>query len=171
MLLWLLPLSFSPLVYFLLSRLTPRRQRIVPHSQERVLILGASTGIGRAIAHLYASRDAHVCIVGRRHDKLEAVRQECADLLPSGIHTKIIKLAEDFSDPEGLLRIRDALIQRMCDVFRTGFYPSLADPSSSSSAWNRMGRSGHAGGQRRCLSAAAAPLHRGREERQHWDGR
>ncbi|KAF8531024.1 hypothetical protein JB92DRAFT_2854639 [Gautieria morchelliformis] len=110
-LLWVLPFSLPPLLYYFLSYSRQHRQHIVPRSQERVLILGASSGIGRAIAHLYASRGACVCIVGRREDKLEAVRLECVDLLPSHKDAKILKLSEDFSDPEGLLRIRDRLTQ------------------------------------------------------------
>ncbi|KAF8588446.1 NAD(P)-binding protein [Ramaria rubella] len=110
-LLWLLPVSLCPLLYYIASSSTPKRPGLVPHSQERVLILGASSGIGRATAHLYASRNAYVCIVGRREEQLEAVRLECVDLLPSRDESRILKLTEDFSDPEGLLRIRDLLIK------------------------------------------------------------
>ena len=111
--LWLFPVSLSPLLYYLFLRPKPHRQLIVPPSRERVLILGASSGIGRAIAHLYASRDAYVCIIGRREDKLEAVKSECAAILPSHEDTKILKLSEDFSDIEGLLRIRERLTRGM----------------------------------------------------------
>lgn len=108
----LLLIFLPPLLYFV-SRSKPNRQRIIPRSQERILILGGSSGIGRAIAHEYASRDAHVCIVGRREAKLEAVRRECVDLLPSREDSNVLKMSEDFCDPEGLLRIRDLVVQRM----------------------------------------------------------
>ena len=38
-----------------------------------MLVLGASSGIGRAIANFYAARRARVCVVGRRKDKLDEV--------------------------------------------------------------------------------------------------
>jgi len=107
--LWLLPLSLAPLLYSFFIRRKSKRREVIPPRQERVLILGASSGIGRAIAHLYAARDAYVCIVARRDDKLEAVKAECVELLPSREEAKILKVNEDFSHPEGLLRVRAIL--------------------------------------------------------------
>jgi len=59
------------------GRLRSRRPAVIPPCSERVLILGSSGGIGRAIAHRYASRGAKVCVVARRSAELDAVRSEC----------------------------------------------------------------------------------------------
>lgn len=110
----LLPLSLAPLLYLAVSRdksAKSLRQSLIRPAQERVLILGASSGIGREIAHLYAARKARICIVGRREDKLDAVWSELFERWPSHTTDYILKLSEDFSNPEGLLRIRDLLVQ------------------------------------------------------------
>ncbi|MHB8465392.1 MAG: SDR family oxidoreductase, partial [Acidimicrobiales bacterium] len=43
----------------------------------KVLVTGGSSGIGAALALSLAERGATVGIVGRRRDKLEAVRERC----------------------------------------------------------------------------------------------
>ncbi|CAN8104644.1 unnamed protein product [Discula destructiva] len=52
---------------FLLNRSTKNRRHL---SSERVLVLGASSGLGRSIAQHYVRRGARVCVVARRGDKL-----------------------------------------------------------------------------------------------------
>ena len=42
-----------------------------------VLITGASAGLGRAIAHAYASKGAKLALVARNPEALDAARQEC----------------------------------------------------------------------------------------------
>lgn len=95
------------LSYAAFFRRQPNRQKVIPPSQERVLILGASSGIGREIAHIYAARGARVCVVARREDKLEQVQNECLELTFS--KDVILKSVADFSDPESLLHIRELL--------------------------------------------------------------
>ncbi len=45
-------------------------------SQRRVLVTGASSGVGEAVARQFASAGAHVAIAARRRDHLEAVAAE-----------------------------------------------------------------------------------------------
>lgn len=53
------------------------RQRQTRHlPDERVLVLGASSGLGRALALNYIRRGARVCAVARRADKLQELESE-----------------------------------------------------------------------------------------------
>ena len=56
------------------------RLSLIPPFEERVLVLGASSGIGRSIAYQYASRGAKVCLVGRRFDKITEAVAHCLEL-------------------------------------------------------------------------------------------
>ncbi len=44
-----------------------------------ILITGASSGIGRALAHIYAAPGARLAISGRNRQRLESVASECRD--------------------------------------------------------------------------------------------
>ncbi|KAI9060966.1 NAD-P-binding protein [Trametes sanguinea] len=101
----------------ILQRLTRKqRSRILPRLRERVLIVGASSGIGRAIAHEYAARGSSVCIVGRREHQLDVVAEECAKLLPnqtaegsSDKARRILRIKADFNSVEDMVALRDRL--------------------------------------------------------------
>ncbi|KAJ4485230.1 hypothetical protein J3R30DRAFT_1327633 [Lentinula aciculospora] len=67
------------------------RATVIPHGEERVLILGASSGIGREIARQYAARGATVCVVGRRMDKVTAVMEKCKNSLGLSADITIVK--------------------------------------------------------------------------------
>jgi NADPH:quinone reductase-like Zn-dependent oxidoreductase len=90
-------------IFFGLRRLfqCPIRPLKVPHLSERVLVLGATSGIGRAIALQYAERGARVCVVGRRQIKLVEVMSECGD--------KCLAVGGDFSNVEDMVRVRNAV--------------------------------------------------------------
>lgn len=61
-----------------------RRKKAIPISEERVLVIGASSGVGREIALQYSHRGARVAIVGRNTDELERVLEECLAAAPFG---------------------------------------------------------------------------------------
>jgi predicted amino acid dehydrogenase len=90
---------------------SPPRLSKVPKQSERVLILGASSGVGRSVAHLYAGRGAKVCLVGRRAAKLDEVVKECQDLGPpsDGPDSRIVDVVADFSDVNDMIRVRSKL--------------------------------------------------------------
>jgi NADPH:quinone reductase-like Zn-dependent oxidoreductase len=90
-------------IFFGLRRLfqCPIRPSKVPHLSERVLVLGATSGIGRAIALQYAERGARVCMVGRRQVKLDEVMSECGD--------RCLAVRGDFSNVEDMVRVRNAM--------------------------------------------------------------
>jgi NADPH:quinone reductase-like Zn-dependent oxidoreductase len=81
------------------GRLRSRRPAVIPPCSERVLILGSSGGIGRAIAHRYALRGARVCVVARRSAELDAVRSECEVLVRA--HERAHDHVQDSSSSEG----------------------------------------------------------------------
>lgn len=83
-----------------------RRTGQISPSTERVLILGASSGIGKEIALKYARRGARLCIVARRKEALESVLQECKMDGGSG---SAIAVAADFSNVNDLIKIRDTI--------------------------------------------------------------
>jgi len=101
----LLPVVFSLRRFYLRSQL--RRLSTVPPNEERVLILGASGGVGQTIAHLYAERGAQVCIVGRRKEKVDQVVQECIER--SREKRKIIGISADFAEVGDMVKLRETL--------------------------------------------------------------
>ncbi|OBZ72323.1 11-beta-hydroxysteroid dehydrogenase-like 2 [Grifola frondosa] len=99
-----------------LIRLRHSRSLKVPYNQERVVILGASGGIGRAIAHKYAARGARVCVIGRREVELAKVVEECrafhlshnTGAIRAGGST-IFSVAADFTNVEDMVHIRSTV--------------------------------------------------------------
>lgn len=119
------PIAISLTVLYVahrLWRLSKRRSRTLPRSHERVLVIGASSGIGRSMAHEYASAGARVCVVGRREQELNAVADECASLLPKaavsggggerGSGGEAFSVVADFTNPEDMVTLRKKLEER-----------------------------------------------------------
>jgi NAD(P)-dependent dehydrogenase (short-subunit alcohol dehydrogenase family) len=101
-LLTLLPLL---IVAIKLIRSSPARTEKLAPTSERVLILGATSGIGRALAHEYAKRGAWVCIVGRRQNLVQEVVKECKDLGAGNA----LGLQGDFALVDDMVTVREAL--------------------------------------------------------------
>ena len=57
---------------------------------KRVVIVGATDGLGKALAAEYASRGSWVGLVGRGAEKLEGVRAEIADRYPDATVTAVV---------------------------------------------------------------------------------
>lgn len=79
-----------------------RKDSRIKTTDERVLILGASSGVGRAIAKQYAARGARVCVVARRLDEISALAAECGG--------RSIGEAADFTKVDDMVRLRDRLL-------------------------------------------------------------
>jgi short-subunit dehydrogenase len=60
------------------------------------LITGASTGIGKELAHIHAEKGGDLVIVARRKDKLEALKNE----LESKYSSEVMVIAKDLSQSE-----------------------------------------------------------------------
>jgi len=100
------------IVYYFLSKKTPRTVTL-PEKGERVLILGASTGVGRSMARRYAERGARICVVGRREAQILEAEQECrhAQAL-KGVQsqkTDILAVPGDFSNADDMVRVREII--------------------------------------------------------------
>ena len=103
------------------------RPAVIPPGVERVLILGASRGIGRAIAYRYAQRGAKICVVGRKSAELDAVRSECEEALaiahaPSSDSdsesSSVISICGDITRAQDLIAIREKINESESFYFR-----------------------------------------------------
>lgn len=98
-------------LYFVSKNLYNRYSK-VPKLGERVVVLGASSGIGRSIARQYAERGARVCIVGRREALVNEVVAECQsvrNMLSSSSDKQqenIFGVAADFANVDDMIRTR-----------------------------------------------------------------
>ncbi|KAI5989468.1 hypothetical protein EDC04DRAFT_2588347 [Pisolithus marmoratus] len=102
--------SLSVSAWLLFRSRTPRRTRAIAVGKERVLILGATSGVGRVIAQQYALRGAYVCVTGRREEKLNEVVQDCIELAArNGFEDRVIGLRADISDVNEMVKVRESL--------------------------------------------------------------
>ncbi len=86
------------------------RPAVLPPAAERVLILGASSGVGRTLAHRYAKRGAKVCAVARRGTELEVVQSECKALAASSSESDLVlTISADITRAEDLISVRDII--------------------------------------------------------------
>ena len=142
----LLALAFASLTstYLLFARKNSNRRAHLSSTEERVLVLGASSGIGRAIALRYAQRGARVCLVGRKRQELTEAETECSGVAGSG--DSIVSVLADFTSPEDLVRVRNVLVECAFQYFC---------PYILANGIGSMGRNRHArrlGGCLRCTA-------------------
>lgn len=110
-----LVLSLVPVVFviYCVSTSKPKRSLKVPVTKERVLVVGASSGIGRSVARQYAARGARVCIVGRRSFLLNEVEAECrAAQASAGFSpgpSDIFSVTADFTNVDDMVEVRNAI--------------------------------------------------------------
>ncbi|KAI9436898.1 hypothetical protein H4582DRAFT_2120298 [Lactarius indigo] len=97
-------------VYKSLTEPSSRRPELVPPSGERVLILGASSGVGRVLALKYVERGAKVCVVARRSAELEQVRSECE--VVARVPDAVFSVCADFTDAEALIIVRNKIEEK-----------------------------------------------------------
>ncbi|KAK0538552.1 hypothetical protein OC834_000396 [Tilletia horrida] len=106
----------------LLARSSSRsRQRIIAPAAERVIVLGASSGTGAAIAREYAVRGCGALVlVARRREQLEAIRAECLALTSGKGKSKskdktpnIICAAADCTKDTDVANLRKLVIEQL----------------------------------------------------------
>ncbi len=97
-------------------------------AKQRALITGGSTGIGAALAEVFAGYGHDLILVSRRRDKLEARGGE----IQKKYGVDVVCLPEDLTDPEGPRRLHQAVAGRALDVHflvnnaGTGLYGKFA---------------------------------------------
>lgn len=121
------PLTLIPLVALLTAPFlfrasrSPKRSSIIPPLQERVLILGASSGVGRVLASLYAARGARACLVARRESELKKAYAESVVAAATlgkkneEMRRDIVMVVADASDARQMVDLRTRLEEGMCE--------------------------------------------------------
>ncbi len=74
-----------------------------------VVITGGSRGLGRALAHAFASQKAHLVLAARTEDRLRAVADECKAIYP-GIETLVVPT--DVTDESQLQRLVQSTLEQ-----------------------------------------------------------
>ena len=93
-------LLFSPLLY-IIERLHSRRQRL-PSSYSHLLITGASSGVGEALAVAYSKPGVRLVLVARNEEQLQLVAKQCRT---KGAEPVVCVM--DVTDRAGMERIVD----------------------------------------------------------------
>ncbi|KAI1811723.1 short chain dehydrogenase [Poronia punctata] len=80
------------------------RPRRVGRAEERVLVLGASSGLGRTLVRQYTARGAKVCAVARRSEPLLELARECGD--------RCLPMVADITIAEDMAGLREQLLRQ-----------------------------------------------------------
>ncbi|KAI3323740.1 short chain dehydrogenase [Xylariaceae sp. AK1471] len=93
-------------VFVLRHIIKTQRQRPnrIRQAEERVLILGASSGLGRTLTKQYAARGARVCAVARRNEPLVQLAKECGD--------RCLPFGADFTNAVDMAQLREELLRQ-----------------------------------------------------------
>lgn len=98
-----------PLSFFFLKSSRPRQSEIPPY-RERVLILGASSGVGRSLALEYARRGCRdLVLVARRETELKSLVEECEKQAKEGEEWDQAQEAPDWRKRENQKRFHIVL--------------------------------------------------------------
>jgi len=123
------------------------------HSRPKVIVTGASSGIGRATAVRFAGDGYDVCLNARRQDRIEQLAGE----LPAGGH---LVCPGDYSDPDVVARMESVIRERWgrVDVLvnSAGVFRGADAIESSLEEWRRPFDTMFHGGVR--VTRMAVPL-------------
>src|SRR5919106_47990 len=88
----------------------------VPHPvRQRILITGASAGLGEGMARRFAAMGRDLALVARRLDRLEALQRQLLAARP-GIRVEVS--AMDVDDADSVATVLPALAERLCGAGR-----------------------------------------------------
>ncbi|KAE8271756.1 hypothetical protein A4X09_0g584 [Tilletia walkeri] len=94
----------------------PARHRIIPPSSERIIIFGASSGTGAAIAKYYAHRGCrHLVLVARRIEQLQEIREECLAISKKkkGGEMDVICVSADCTKDTDVVNVRKVILEQL----------------------------------------------------------
>lgn len=80
--------------------------------QKTVLVTGATSGFGKAIAEIFAKNGYNLCITGRRNDRLQAVKQE----LETTYGVQVITLQFDVRNRQEVVGAIEGLKQQVQQI-------------------------------------------------------
>ncbi len=92
--------------YWLVRFFRPKHSTLVLN-EKVVIVTGASSGLGRALAFAFARRAAKVVLVARREERLEMVRREIEPYTSA-----VLVIPADLSDETQLQRVVDLTLER-----------------------------------------------------------
>ncbi len=92
--------------YWLVRYFRPRHSTLVLN-EKVVIVTGASSGLGRALAFAFARRAAKVVLVARREDRLETVRREIEPYT-----SDVLVIPADISQEDDLRRVVEQTLAR-----------------------------------------------------------
>jgi short-subunit dehydrogenase len=111
----------------------------VPHRvRQRILITGASAGLGEGMARRFAGRGRDLALAARRTDRLEALRDELRAAHP-GIRVEIAAL--DVDDPYAVATVVPELAGRLGGVDRVVVNAGIGSGASIGTGAARVNRS------------------------------
>ena len=88
-----------------------RHADAVPHPvRQRILITGASSGLGEGMARRFAAMGRDLALAARRTDRLDALRKE---LLAAHPDIRVVTSAMDVDDPDDVARVIPALADQL----------------------------------------------------------
>ncbi|KAK9692549.1 hypothetical protein K7432_014283 [Basidiobolus ranarum] len=85
----------------------------LPPTEERVVIIGASSGLGKVLALKYAQRGAKLIICARREAQLIEVRDECLSL---GATSTVEYVVADITQEKDLEKVKNVSLEKMGGV-------------------------------------------------------
>ncbi|CEP18014.1 hypothetical protein [Parasitella parasitica] len=103
--------------HYILKRKRGRKHILKPHD-ERVVILGCSSGIGKECALSYASRGAKLVLFARRKELLDQLKQQCQNAGSPQVEL----LAGDVTVEDDLNKLADFTKDTLGDVVDTVIY-------------------------------------------------
>lgn len=80
--------------------------------RKTILVTGATSGFGKAIAEIFAKNGYDVCITGRRAERLDALKQE----LETAYGVQVTTLQFDVRDRAAVINAIDALKQQISQI-------------------------------------------------------
>ncbi len=111
----------------------------MPHPvRQRILITGASSGLGEGMARRFAAMGRDLALAARRTDRLETLREELLAVYP-GIRVEVAAL--DVDDPDAVATVLPELAGRLGGVDRVVVNAGIGKGASIGTGQARVNRS------------------------------